>query len=76
MKVLIADKLSKSTEDALEQLGVTLDVQPDLTADTLPAAIGDAQVLVVRSTKVTAETIRAGRATVADCPRGSGRQYH
>ncbi len=61
MKVLIADKLSKSTEDALQQLGTTLDVQPDLTADTLPAAVGNAQVLVVRSTKVTAETISAGK---------------
>ncbi len=61
MKVLIADKLSKSTEDALGQLGARLDVQPDLTADTLPAAIGDAQVLVVRSTKVTAQTISAGK---------------
>ncbi len=60
MKVLIADKLSKSTEEALEQLGATIDVQPDLGPDTLPGAIGDAQVLVVRSTKVTAETISAG----------------
>ncbi len=60
MKVLIADKLSKSTEEALEQLGATIDVQPDLGPDTLPGAIGDAQVLVVRSTKVTAETINAG----------------
>ncbi len=60
MKVLIADKLSQSTEDALKMLGATIDVQPDLTADTLPSAIGDAQVLVVRSTKVTAATIDAG----------------
>ena len=60
MKVLIADKLSKSTEEALEKLGATIDVQPDLSPDTLPAAIGDAQVLVVRSTKVTAATIDAG----------------
>ena len=44
MKVLIADKLSKSTEEALKELGATIDVQPDLTADTLPAAIGDAHV--------------------------------
>jgi D-3-phosphoglycerate dehydrogenase len=60
MKVLIADKLSKSTEEALEKLGATIDVQPDLGPDTLPAAIGDAHVLVVRSTKVTAATIDAG----------------
>jgi D-3-phosphoglycerate dehydrogenase len=60
MKILIADKLSKSTEEALKELGATVDVQPDLTADNLPEAIADAQVLVVRSTKVTAATIEAG----------------
>jgi D-3-phosphoglycerate dehydrogenase len=61
MKVLIADKLSQKTEQALRELGATLEVQADLTADDLPAAIGDAQVLVVRSTKVTAATIAAGK---------------
>ena len=61
MKVLIADKLAKSTEEALEQLGARLDVQPDLTPETLPSAIGDAQVLVVRSTKVTAAAIEAAQ---------------
>ena len=61
MKVLIADKLSQSTEQALRDLGTTLEVKPDLTADDLPAAIGDSQVLVVRSTKVTAATIAAGK---------------
>ena len=61
MKVLIADKLSEKTEQALRDLGATLDVQPDLTQDNLPSAIGDAHVLVVRSTKVTAETINAGQ---------------
>ncbi len=60
MKVLIADRLSRKTEEALRELGATLQVQPDLTADELPAAIGDVQVLVVRSTRVTAATIAAG----------------
>jgi D-3-phosphoglycerate dehydrogenase len=59
MRVLIADKLSKSTEEALKELGLTVETQPDLTADSLPDAIGDAHVLVVRSTKVTAATIDA-----------------
>ena len=61
MKVLIADKLSQKTELALKELGATLEVKADLTADDLPGAIGDAQVLVVRSTKVTAATIAAGK---------------
>ena len=61
MKVLIADKLSQKTEQALQELGATLEVKVDLTADDLPGAIGDAQVLVVRSTKVTSATIAAGK---------------
>lgn len=60
MKVLIADKLSKQTEQTLRDLGIDLDVQPDLSAEQLPEAIGDAQVLVVRSTRVNADTISAG----------------
>ena len=59
MKVLIADKLSKQTEQTLRDLGIELDVQPDLSADLLPEAIGDAHVLVVRSTRVNADTIDA-----------------
>ena len=61
MKVLIADKLSSQTEKHCANWGRTLEVKPDLSADDLPAAIGDAQVLVVRSTKVTAATIAAGK---------------
>ena len=36
---------------ALQELGATLEVKADLTADDLPGAIGDAQVLVVRRRK-------------------------
>lgn len=61
MKVLIADKMSSQTEVALRELGAKLEVKPDLSADDLPGAIGDAQVLIVRSTKVTAATIAAGK---------------
>jgi len=61
MRVLIADKLSQRMEDALRDLGVDMDVRPDLTAEQLPGEIGQAQALVVRSTKVSAETINAGR---------------
>jgi D-3-phosphoglycerate dehydrogenase / 2-oxoglutarate reductase len=60
MRVLIADKLSKRMEDALRDLGVDMDIRPDLTAEQLPDEIGQAQALVVRSTKVSAETINAG----------------
>ena len=61
MKVLIADKLSTRMEHALRDLGIELDIRPDLTAEQLPDAIGEAHALVVRSTKVSADTINAGR---------------
>jgi len=59
MKVLIADKLSAVAVSELESLGCEVTINADLSADSLPEAIGDAEVLVVRSTKVTADTINA-----------------
>ena len=59
MKVLIADKLSSSTVTELEKLSLQVEVRSDLSADTLPGAVGDVGILVVRSTKVTAATIQA-----------------
>ena len=61
MKILIADKMSKSALSALEKLGHAVVSNPDLKAEDLPAAIGDAEVLIVRSTKVIAATIEAGK---------------
>jgi len=57
MKILLADKLSPVTITELEALGASVTSSPDLTAEQLPEQIGDSEVLVVRSTKVTAETI-------------------
>lgn len=61
MKVLIADKLSSDAVTELKKLGHQVEMQPDLSADTLPGAVADAGVLVVRSTKVTAATIKAAK---------------
>ena len=61
LEVLIADKLSRAAVDALEALGANVRFAPDLTADDLPAEIGGAEVLVVRSTKVTRATVEAGK---------------
>lgn len=61
MKILIADKMSKSALSALGNLGHTVISNPDLKAEDLPAAIGDAEILIVRSTKVIAATIEAGK---------------
>lgn len=55
MKVLVADKLEQSALDGLKNIGSVVDYQPDLKDDGLVEAIhkGGAEVLVVRSTKVT-----------------------
>jgi D-3-phosphoglycerate dehydrogenase len=59
MNVLIVDKLSPEVVSALEGLGLVVEVRNDLDAATLPGAVGLADILVVRSTKVTTEAIRA-----------------
>lgn len=61
MKILIADKLSETTVNALQQLGADVAVEPNLSADDLPQRIADVNVLIVRSTRVTAATIDAAR---------------
>ncbi len=61
MNILIADKVAPQMIRDLEAFGATVASLPDVTPDTLPEKIGDAQVLIVRSKKVTAQTIAAGR---------------
>ncbi|HLK16596.1 MAG TPA: phosphoglycerate dehydrogenase [Fimbriimonadaceae bacterium] len=60
MKVLVADKFEKSGLDGLTRLGVELDYQPDLSGDTLQAALasGGVDVLIVRGTKVSEPMIQ------------------
>ena len=62
MKVLVADKFEKSGLAGLAELGCEVLYQPDLKDDSLREAIGssDAQVLIVRSTKVTGPMLEAG----------------
>jgi D-3-phosphoglycerate dehydrogenase len=62
MKVLIADKFEQSGIDGLEAIGAEVIYNPDLKDDTLVAAIRDTQadVLVVRSTKVRQPMLDAG----------------
>jgi len=61
MKILIADKVSKELIASLNALGAEVRLYPELTAETLPEAIGDAGILIVRSTRVTADTIEAAK---------------
>ena len=59
MNVLIVDKLSSEVVCALEKLGLQVEVRNDLDAAALPSAAGSVDILVVRSTKVTAAAIQA-----------------
>lgn len=61
MKILIADKLADEAVSQLEELGAHVTVDADLNPETLPTSIQDNEVLIVRSTKVKADTI--GNAT-------------
>jgi D-3-phosphoglycerate dehydrogenase len=62
MKVLVADKFEKSGLDGLIDIGLDVVYNADLKEDTLIKAIGEtgADVLVVRSTKVTEPMMDAG----------------
>lgn len=60
MKILIADKVSPKMVADLKALGAEVLSRPDLSAEDLAGAIGDAKVLIVRSKAVSARTIAAG----------------
>jgi D-3-phosphoglycerate dehydrogenase len=66
MKVLIADKFEESGIDGLKEIGCEIVYSPDLKDDSLVAAIRDTQadILVVRSTRVTEAALAAGRLTL------------
>ena len=61
IKILIADKLSPVAVEKLEKVGAEVEFNPDLKADDLPGAVGDREILVVRSTKITSQTIDAAQ---------------
>ena len=83
MKILFADALPESYVDLLRRQGDECIVSPELDADDIPDVIKGVDVLVVRSTRVTAATIdrsdnlglivRAGAGTnTIDCQAASG----
>ena len=60
MKILLADKLHPKSIEAFAALpGAIVDNQPGLGADDLASKIAGVEILVVRSTKVTAQAIAA-----------------
>jgi D-3-phosphoglycerate dehydrogenase len=66
VKVLVADKFEQSGIEGLASAGCEVLYQPDLKDDSLTAAIAQtgADVLVVRSTRVTEAMLDAGRLAV------------
>lgn len=63
MKVLVADKFEPSGIEGLKAAGCEVVLEPDLKDESLTRAIAETQadVLVVRSTKVTEAMLDAGR---------------
>jgi len=84
MNILIADSFPDTHRLELENLGHRVTMNPDLDEHTLTGAIGDHDILVVRSTRVNAATldagtglrlvVRAGAGTnTIDCARAASR---
>ena len=63
MNILIADKLEEVARARLRGLGCFVDDRPKTTAEDLPGALqaSEADVLIVRSTKVQAPALKASR---------------
>jgi D-3-phosphoglycerate dehydrogenase len=72
MRVLFADAIDPSTVEALEEQGHECTRRPDLSSDDLPDVIEGFEVLVVRSTKVTAAAIEAADALELIVRAGAG----
>ncbi|KAF0249477.1 MAG: D-isomer specific 2-hydroxyacid dehydrogenase NAD-binding subunit protein [bacterium] len=72
-KILLADKLHSSCITALQQIN-SLEVinKPDLSADNLPEALGDIDILVVRSTRITATALEAAKSLSLIIRAGAG----
>lgn len=72
MKILFADKFPGSGLSTIREMGYECDYQPELTAESLPDAIAGNQILVVRSTQVTLETIEASDVLAMVIRAGAG----
>ena len=72
MKTLVADKVSSKMVSDLKALGCDVVLNPDLTAEALPAALAGVEILIVRSTKVSAEAIAAGTSLSLIIRAGAG----
>lgn len=72
MKILIADKFSEAHIHRLQRLGCDVTYKPGAKADDLPALVAQANILVVRSKQVTADTLNASRNLALVLRAGAG----
>ena len=72
MKILIADSFPESHVEQLRSDGHEVTIDPSLDADSLPSCIDDNEVLIVRSTKVNADTLEAASALKLVIRAGAG----
>ena len=72
MRILFADKFSASHLESVAAMGHECVVDEGLTAENLPSQIEGVQVLVVRSTQVTAKTFAASAALRLVIRAGAG----
>lgn len=72
MKILIADNFPQSHQHALGEAGHRVTFDPSLEGEALGRALGDHEILVVRSTKVDAATMDAGTALRLVIRAGAG----
>ncbi len=72
MKILIADKVSAKMVADLKSLGCDVVLNPDVSAEALPAALPGVEILIVRSKKVTAEAVEAGESLSLIIRAGAG----
>ena len=72
MKILIADKVSAKMVADLKALGCDVALEPDVSAEVLPASLAGVEILIVRSKQVTAAAIEAGASLSLIIRAGAG----
>jgi D-3-phosphoglycerate dehydrogenase len=72
MRILVADRLPTHFEATMRSAGHECRMEPELTESTLSEAVGDIDILVVRGTRVTANTLWAADSLRLVVRAGSG----
>jgi D-3-phosphoglycerate dehydrogenase / 2-oxoglutarate reductase len=72
MRVLVADRFPETFLSGLAERGHEHSYRPDTTAEELPGGLAGVEVLVVRSTRVTAEALQAADTLSIVIRAGSG----